>query len=232
MSLAESAGVQLPDSENSWTWDDWTEWDARMTDPETGTFGTWARNDYAGQYMPQMYTNGLKKPFDDGLTQTMFDRPEAVEAWTYLIDKIFDRKTSPTVHEAREVAGDYGNPFAAGKIGVWPTGQVASIGLEASRVKDRFAWTLLPAVVAPGGGPPGHSWSMRANLLTRVVEHDDVHWAAVELALFLAGEVFQGRVGCGERARSCVQGRAQFSGVRRAAAGGDEVAEGVCGPAG
>ena len=61
-SLAEISGVRLPDSENSWTWDDWTEWDARMTDPETGTFGTWARDDYAGQYMPQLYTNGLKKP--------------------------------------------------------------------------------------------------------------------------------------------------------------------------
>ena len=155
VTLAESAGVRLPDSENSWTWDDWTEWDARMTDPETGTFGTWARDDYAGQYMPQMYTNGLKKPFDDGLTKTMFDQPEALEAWTYLIDKVFERKTSPGVGEAKELAGEYGNPFAAGKIGIWPTDKVGATGVEAPRIKDRFTWTLLPEVVAPGGGPPG-----------------------------------------------------------------------------
>ena len=194
-SLAESAGVRLPDSEGSWTWDDWTEWDARMTDPETGTFGTWARDDYAGQYMPQMYTNGLKKPFDDGLTTTMFDQPEAVEAWTYLVDKVFERKTSPTVREAKELAGEYGNPFAAGKIGIWPTDQVGSTGFEAPRIRDRFTWTLLPEVVAPGGGPPGHSWSMRSNLVTAGAWYESVAEEAIDLAVFLAGEIFQGRVG-------------------------------------
>ena len=94
-SLAESAGVMLPDSEGSWTWDDWTEWDARFTDPDAGTYGTWARDDYEFQYMPQMYSNGLKKPFDDGLTTTMFDLPEALEAWEYLINKIYVHGTSP-----------------------------------------------------------------------------------------------------------------------------------------
>ena len=193
--LAESAGVRLPDSENSWTWDDWTELDARMTDPETGTFGTWIRDDYAGQYMPQMYTNGLKKPFDDGLTKTMFDQPEALEAWTYLIGKVFERKTSPTVLEAKQLAGEFGNPFAAGKIGIWPTDQVGSTGLEASQIKDRFTWALLPEVVVPGGGSPGHSWSIRSNLVTGVGEHDGNVHHAVDLAVFLAGERFQGRVG-------------------------------------
>ena len=195
VTVAESAGVRLPDSENSWTWDDWTEWDARMTDPETGTFGTWARDDYAGQYMPQMYTNGLKKPFDDGLTKTMFDQPEAWEAWTYLIDKVFERKTSPGVGEAKELAGEYGNPFAAGKVGIWPTEKVGATGVEAPRIKDRFTWTLLPEVVAPGGGPPGHSWSMRANLVTLSAVLEGSVEEAVLLAEFLAGETFQGRVG-------------------------------------
>ena len=195
VSLAESAGVRLPGSEKSWTWDDWTEWDARMTDPETGTFGTWARDDYAGQYLPQMYTNGLKKPFDDGLTKTMFDQPEALEAWSYLIDKVFERKTSPTVREARALAGEHGNPFAAGKIGIWPTDKVGSTGVEAAQIKDRFTWTLLPEVIAPGGGPPGHSWSMRANLVTVGAWHEGSVEQAVHLVLYLAGEDYQGRVG-------------------------------------
>ena len=194
-SLAESAGVRLPDSENSWTWDDWTEWDARITDPEIGIFGTWARDDYAGQYMPQMYTNGLKKPLDDGLTGTTFDRTEAMEAWSYLIDKVFARKTSPTATEARVLAGEDENPFAAGKIGIWPTDRVSSIGMEAARINGRFAWTLLPAVVASDGGAPGHSWSMRANLLTASAWHDGSDEQAVHLAVFLAGERFQGRAG-------------------------------------
>lgn len=195
VTLAEGAGVGLPDSEDSWTWDDWTEWDARMTDPETHTFGTWVGDDYAGQYMPQMYTNGLKKPFDDGLTKTMFDQPEALEAWTYLIDKVFERKTSPTVREAKDLAGEYGGPFAAGKIGIWPTDQVGETGFEAPRIKDRFRWTLLPEVVAPSGGQPGHSWSVRGHLVPARDEDDWEIEAAFELAAFLAGEEYQSRVG-------------------------------------
>ena len=34
ISLAERTGVTLPDSEDSWTWDDWSDWDAKITDPE------------------------------------------------------------------------------------------------------------------------------------------------------------------------------------------------------
>ena len=232
VSLAEDAGVHLPDSETAWTWDDWTEWDARMTDPETGTFGTWARDDYAGQYMPQMYTNGLKKPFDDGLTTTMFDRPEAVETWTYLIDKVFERKTSPTAREALELAGEYDNPFAAGKIGIWPTDQVGSTGFQAPRIKDRFRWTLLPEVVAPGSGQPGHSWSMRGHLVPARDEDDWEIEAAVELAAFLAGEDYQSRVGI-ERGhvpvyKSVMEKPESLASPPRR----DEMAEGVCGPAG
>ena len=194
-SLAEDAGVRLPDSENSWTWDDWSEWDAMMTDPETGTFGTWARDDYAGQYMPQMYTNGLKKPFDDGLTKTMYDQPEALEAWTYLIDKVIEHQTAPTVGQTKSLAGEYGDPFSAGTIGIWPTDQVSITGHYSPQIRDRFEWTLLPEVVAPGGGPPGHSWSMRANLVLANAHRAHEPEAAVEFVQFLAGPEYQGRVG-------------------------------------
>ena len=39
-SLAEQYGVDFPISVDSWTWDDWTEWDAQMTDADAGTYGT------------------------------------------------------------------------------------------------------------------------------------------------------------------------------------------------
>ena len=194
-SLAENAGVRLPGSEDSWTWDDWIEWDAMMTDPETGTFGTWARDDYAFQYVPQMYSTGLKKPFDDDLTKTMFDQPQALRAWEYLINKIHVHKTAPPLDQLKELAGSHGNPFAAGNIGIWPSGRVFSTGLGLARIKDRFEWTLLPAVTAPGGGPAVHSWSDRAHLVTRAAALDHVEEEATALAVFLAGEDYQRRVG-------------------------------------
>ena len=195
MSLAEDAGITLPDSEDSWTWDDWTEWDARITNSDTDAFGTWARDDYEFQYMPQMYSNGLKKPFNDGLTKTMFDFPEALEAWSYLIDKIFEHTTAPPFDRVEELSGEYGNPFGAGRIGIWPSGRVYSTGYAIPRIADRFQWTLLPSPVAARGGPPAHSWSEQPNLVTLSAERDGLEEQSTALAVFLAGEEYQGRVG-------------------------------------
>ena len=194
-SLAEDAGVRLPSCEDSWTWDDWTEWDLAMTDPEIGTFGTWAHDNYMFQYMPQMYSTGLKKPFDDGLTKTMFDQPQALTAWEYLINKIRRHETSPGLDETKSLRGEYGNPFAAGKIGIWPSGRVYTTGFDIARIKDRFEWTLLPAVTAPGGAPAAHSWFDQANLVTRSASRDGVKEESMALAVFLASEDYQRRVG-------------------------------------
>ena len=195
LSLAEAAGVTLPDSDGGWTWDDWTEWDAKMTDPDTATYGTWARDDYEFQYMPQMYSNGMAKPFDDRLTRTMFDLPEAGEAWEYLINKIFEHKASPPADQWRELGGEYGNPFAAGKIGIWPSGRVYTTGYAVPRIKDRFQWTLLPELIAARGGPPGHSWQDQPNLVTNSAERDGLKEHSTALAVFLASEEYQSKVG-------------------------------------
>lgn len=195
VSLAENSGVELPASENSWTWDDWTEYDAKMTDSEAGTWGTWVRPDYQYQYMPQMYSNGLKKPFDDGLSKTMFDQPEALEAWEYLINKIFVHRTSPPLDQVKAISGEYQEPFAAGKIGIWPSGRVYATGFTVPFIKDRFRWTLLPAVETGRGGPPGHGVAAEPNLVTSSAMRDGLVEPSLALAVFLAGEEFQGRVG-------------------------------------
>ena len=194
-SLAEQYGVDFPISVDSWTWDDWTEWDAQMTDADAGTYGTWARQDYQYQYLPQMFSNGLKKPFDDGLTKTMFDQPEALEAWEYLINKIFVHRTSPPADHIKTVSGDYQDPFTAGKIGIWPSGRVHSTGFALPFIKDRFRWTLLPAVVAARGGSPGHGADAEPNLITRSASRDGLEEPSLALAVYLAGQEFQVRVG-------------------------------------
>ena len=166
-----------------------------MTDPETGTFGTWARADCEFQYMPQMYSNGMAKPSDDRLTKTMFDLPAALETWEYLINKIFVHNTSPPADQIKELGGEYGDPFATGKIGIWPSGRVYSTGFLIPRIKDRFRWALLPEVIAARGGPPGHSWYEQPNLVTLSALREGVVESSTSLAVYLAGEEYQCRVG-------------------------------------
>jgi len=195
VSLMEQSGVTVPDSDGSWNWDDWSDMDKKMTNADAGTYGTWARDDYEFQYMPQMYSNGMKKPFNDTLSKTMYDLPEAGEAWEYLINKIHKDKVSPAAEQTKELGGEYGNPFAAGKIGIWPSGRVYSTGFAVPRIKDRFTWSLLPEVTAKSGGPPGHSTNDQPNLVTNTAMRDGTEEQSAALAVFLGGEIYQGRVG-------------------------------------
>ena len=195
ITLAEENGVELPQSENSWTWDDWTQMDSQMTDPDKDTFGTWARNDYEFQYMPQMYSNGLKKPFNDALTKAMYDQPEAQEAMQYLVDKLFVHETSPPAELTKELGGEFGNPFAAGKIGLWPSGRVYSTGYAIPRIKDRFRWTLMPEVIVRDGMAPGHGWNDQANMVTATARTNGTEEAATLFVMFMAGEEVSDRVG-------------------------------------
>ncbi|MBM3274741.1 MAG: extracellular solute-binding protein, partial [Candidatus Sericytochromatia bacterium] len=111
VTLAEKAGVTLPSKELSWTWNDWTEWDKKMTNPDAKTFGTQIANSPDFGWWPQMYSNGLKKPFNDALTKSMYDQPEAIEAFKYWVDKIFVQKVAPPIELHKELAAEFGSPF-------------------------------------------------------------------------------------------------------------------------
>ena len=195
ITLAEESGVELPTSENSWTWADWTEMDSKITNPDTDSYGTWARNDYEFQYMPQMYSNGLKKPFNDSLTMSMYDLPEAQEAMQYLVDKIFVHEASPPAELTKELGGEFGNPFAAGRIGIWPSGRVYSTGYAIPRITDRFRWTLMPEVNVREGMEPGHGWNDQANMVTATARTNGTEEASTLFVMFMAGEEVSDRVG-------------------------------------
>ena len=195
ITLAEDSGVALPQTANSWTWADWTEMDRKMTDPDKGTYGTWARNDIEFQWMPQMYSNGMKKPFNDALTKSMFDLPEAQEAMQYLVDKIFVDKVSPPAELTKELAGEFGSPFSAGRTGIWPGGRVYSSGYAIPRISDRFRWTLMPEVVVTEGMPPGHGWNDQANMVTITAQKDGTEEASTLFVMFMASEEVSDRVG-------------------------------------
>ncbi len=148
----------LPDTDGGWTWNDWVECNAKMTSPDTGDFGAWARDGYEFQYMPQMYSNGMPKPLNDPLTKTMYDLPEALEAWEHLINKILVHETSPPADQVNELGGEFGNRNTAAKVGIWPSGRVYSTGFAVPRIEDCCKWTFPKASPATRSvrlaGPP------------------------------------------------------------------------------
>ncbi|MBM4438370.1 MAG: hypothetical protein FJ029_14350, partial [Actinobacteria bacterium] len=193
--LAEKLGVPLPSSEGSWTWDNWSEWDKKFTDPAAGTYGGWARNDPQFFYWPQLYTNGLKKYVNDALTKTMWDLPEVVEAYKYLLDKIFVHKVSPPAEAAKQLSAEFGDPFSSGKVGIVASGQVYGTGNLLPRIGEKFKWTLLPAVTARQGTAPGHSWNIQPHVITLSAQRRGTVEQATALAMYFAGEEVQTRTG-------------------------------------
>ena len=69
----------------------------------------------------------------------MFDQPEALEAWKYLIDKKTIHQASPAEVQIKTISGDYPQPFAAGKIDIWPSGRVNSTGYANRYIENRFS---------------------------------------------------------------------------------------------
>lgn len=95
--------------------------------------------------------------------------------------------------ESKRVSGEFGNPFAAGKVWSWLGSGVYSSGFHVPRIKDRFSWSLGPMSIGPSGVEV-HSWNDQPNLITNGAQRLGTIEEAVDLTVFLASSVYQGRV--------------------------------------
>ena len=95
----------------------------------------------------------------------------------------------------QRVAGEFGDPFSAGQVGLWPGGRVYSTGFGIPRIKDRFTWSVAPMYAAPSTGEVRHGWNDQPHIVTIAAERLGNLEQTVQLVTYLAGPEYQARVG-------------------------------------
>ena len=190
--LAEQAGIEFPSE--GWKYDaEFLESARKATDPDTDQWGTWARNDYEFQWAPMCFGAGgraYRNADETGLA--VFDNGGD---WGLKFDVglIHDEKVSFPDTERKRVSGEFSNPFASGKVWSWLGSGVYSSGFQVPRIKDRFVWSMGPMPIGPIG-EERHSWNDQPNLITNGAQRLGNVEEAVDLTVFLGGQVYQGRV--------------------------------------
>lgn len=126
--MFDAAKLPYPPSDyedKSWTFDKMVEDAKKLTviskdiaKTQYGVDFTWAERDMrplyfgAEPYSEDTWTNGGVP------SATHFDSPEVIAAYNKLFDLVFKDKVSPTSEWSKSVAGQNGDPFVAGKIGM------------------------------------------------------------------------------------------------------------------
>ena len=190
--LGEKAGIEFPSE--GWTYaEDYLESARKATNPDTDEWGSWARNDYEFQWAPMCFgSGGLAYRNADETGLAVFDNGGD---WglKFSVGMIHDTGVSFPDAESKRVSGEFGNPFASGKVWSWLGSGVYSSGFHVPRIKDRFSWSLGPMPIGPGGFEV-HSWNDQPNLVTNGAQRLGTIEEAVDLTVFLGSSVYQGRV--------------------------------------
>lgn len=117
----DNAGVDYPD--DTWTWDDWYNAAAEITDEENNVYGVLAPVNYQGGYHDLIYQNGGTVFTEDG-TESNLNSPEAMEALEFY-KSFVDDGLSPSLEVMAE--SESYQIFNSGNIGTimggsWMTG--------------------------------------------------------------------------------------------------------------
>ena len=144
--LFDSNGVGQPAED--WDWNDAMEASRQLTDADNDQYGMWAPTSDQFGWGPMLWSNGVEYWFNEQ-GESQFDAPGSVEALTWVHGTMHTEGVAFTQEVRQRVAGEFGDPFSAGKVGIWPGGRVYSTGFGIPRIKDRFTWSVGPMYVSP-----------------------------------------------------------------------------------
>ena len=111
----------------------------------------------------------------------------------FSVGLIHNENVSFPLADNKRLAGEFGNPFAAGKVWSWLSSVVYTTGYHVPRIKDRFKWSLGPMPLA-SLGEEIHEWNDQPHLVTNGAQRYGTIEEAIDLILFLGGPTYQGRV--------------------------------------
>jgi len=140
--LFNERGLAAPDE--TWTWDTVREAARQLTvrqgDGEALQWG-YGQSHWWGSWLLQVWSAGGDLFSDDGGSVAL-DSPEAMQAFQFYYDLMWQDETMPTPAEQSQ-AGGFGNAFMNGRLGMLLDGRWATRTFAAS-MKDRIAYDIAP----------------------------------------------------------------------------------------
>lgn len=115
-SLFDAAGLDYPAGD--WTWEDFRETAAALTNADAGVWGVAAPLDYQGGYYNSIFQAGGQVISDDG-TKAEIDSPEAIAGIKFWTDLQADG-SSPTLQQLSDTDGE--TMFEQGKVAMYVSG--------------------------------------------------------------------------------------------------------------
>ena len=194
LTMMEAAGIAFPTKGNWQLEGQFLEDLKKATDPDTETFGLWA--------LPHAWLQWGSWAWGLADDPNIMYRSAADNRLTILdsggdrglrliADMVAKHEVAPAWGQRDQLAGEFGDPFAAGRVLIAPNG--GAVGSAIPRIKDRFAWSMAPFPEGPRGTVP-HDFTGQPHIVTNAVDTRGNIEQAVEVVMFWAGPDVQGRV--------------------------------------
>ncbi|NWG18251.1 MAG: sugar ABC transporter substrate-binding protein [Chloroflexi bacterium] len=145
--LFDAAGLEYPTAE--WTWDEFADYAAKLTDAEADVYGAAVYAEYQAGYPNWIAATGTTPIVEAGRTQCTLTDAGSIEALTYLKD-LYDQGYMPSVSIV-------GGASADDSFNFWLAGKVAMVAggswkLPAAIEQATFNWDVVTLPVNPETG--------------------------------------------------------------------------------
>ena len=163
ITMVERLGLGAPTED--WTWNDLLENSMKARDPEADLYGIDAI-DREKMWMPLCFSAGATLLRGEGdVDFTMFD-DGGDEGFQFTWDLIHTHDVAPPPEVRKQLSGEFGTVFEAGKQAYWMSGRVYTVGFGVPRIQDRFEWSLGPVPKNPRTNYHGNIWGEQYHAVT------------------------------------------------------------------
>lgn len=171
--MFEEAGVELPDPDVPYTWDEFIEVNQELTDPENEKFGTGLNVNVA--LYAFVWSNGGDW-LDETQTQVTVDTPEFAEALQFFADMQNEYEITPSIEQGQTL--DTYQRWLRGQLAFFP---VAPWDLGTFDTELEFEYDMIPWPVGSTGEPATYTGTMGI-AASADTEYPDL---AAELVIYL-----------------------------------------------
>lgn len=186
ITMVERLGLGAPTED--WTWNDLLENSMKARDPEADLYGIDAI-DREKMWMPLCFSAGATLLRGEGdVDFTMFD-DGGDEGFQFTWDLIHTHDVAPPPEVRKQLSGEFGTVFEAGKQAYWMSGRVYTVGFGVPRIQDRFEWSLGPVPKNPRTNYHGNIWGEQYHAVTNGAHARGTLEATAELGHFLGTDV-------------------------------------------